>query len=134
MANKKPKVVTRRKAESVRERAAKVQQKKSSEPRRRKVAAVAAKPAVGLKSVLKKEYHPIKLPDNKAGRVLTKKRSFIPNYFVDSWKELKEVVWPSKKQAFSLTMAVVIFSVTIALVVRLLDYGFEKLFRGVILK
>lgn len=134
MATKKPKVVARRKAESVRERAEKVQKKKAVEPRRRKVATAAAKPAKGLKNVLVKEYHPIKLPDNKAGRALTKRRSWVPTYFIASWRELRQVVWPTKRQAASLTFAVIAFSVAIAIIVRILDYGFEKLFRGVILK
>ena len=134
MATKKPKVVARRKAESVRERAEKQLKKKGTEPRRRKVASAASKPVKGVRSALKREYHPIKLPDNRAGRALTKRRSWIPNYFRESWAELRQVVWPTKRQAASMTFAVIAFSVVIALVVRALDFGFEKIFRGVILK
>lgn len=133
MATKKPKVVTRRKVETVRERADKEQAKKDKKPRTRKVAGAASKPVIGASKVLKKEYNPIKLPETKVTKHLTKSRSWIPPYFKKSWAELKQVTWPTMRVAANLTVAVIIFSVVLALFVRLIDYGFEKLFREVIL-
>lgn len=133
MANTK-KIVTRRRIESVRERADKQQAKSDRQPRHRKVSEAAVAPVRGVKSLLKKEYHPIKLPDSRAGNLLTKRRSAAPSYFSNSVQELKQVTWPSRKQAFSLSLAVVVFSVSIALFVQLLDYGLGKLFKEVILK
>jgi preprotein translocase SecE subunit len=134
MAEKKPKMVVRRKVETVRERADKQQAKKEKQPRTRKVTAAANRPVKGVRSILKREYHPIKLPDNKAGRVLTKRRNFIPRYFVEAGQEVKLVTWPTKRQAASMSLSVIGFSVVIAILVKLLDFGFEKIFRGVILK
>lgn len=133
MATKKPKIVTRRKVVSVREQAEKQQAKKDKQPRTKKVASAAAKPVKGASKALTKEYNPIKLPDSKVGKSLTKRRSWVPAYFRNSWSELKKVTWPTKRQAASLTLAVLVFSIGLALFVRLLDYGFEKLFREVIL-
>ena len=44
MGEKKPKLVTKRKVETVRERAAKAAEKRDHQPRRRKIATVAVKP------------------------------------------------------------------------------------------
>ncbi len=134
MAQKKAKIVVKRKVETVRERADKQQAKKDKQPRTRKVAAAANRPVKGVRAVLAKEYHPIKLRDNKAGRILSKRGRIIPKYFVEAGDEVKLVSWPTKRQAASLSFAVIAFSVVIALIVRLLDFGFEKIFRGVILK
>lgn len=128
------KLVARRRVESVRERADKQQAKSDRQPRRRKVSLAAGAPVRGLRSLLKKEYHPIKLPDTKAGQLLTKRRTAAPSYFVDSLRELKLVSWPSRKQALSLSLSVIVFSVAIAIFVQLLDYGLGKLFREVVLK
>lgn len=134
MAQKKAKIVVKRKVETVRERADKQQAKKEKQPRTRKVAAAANRPVKGVRAVLKREYHPIKLPANKAGRILSKRGRIIPKYFVEAGQEVKLVSWPTKRQAASMSFSVIAFSVVIAIVVRLLDFGFEKIFRGVILK
>jgi len=128
------KIVTRRRVESVRERADKQQAKSDRHPRRRKVTSAAGAPVRGLRSLLTREYHPIKLPDTKTGNALTKRRSATPSYFVDSLHELKLVTWPTRRQALSLSLSVIIFSVSIALFVQALDYGLGKLFKEVILK
>lgn len=128
------KIVARRKVESVRERADKQQARSDRQPRHRKVSSAAVRPVKGLRSVLAREYHPIKLPDSKTGQLLTKRRSTAPSYFANSLRELKLVTWPTRRQAISLSMAVIVFSVAIALFVQLLDYGLGKLFKEVILK
>lgn len=128
------KIVSRRKVESVRERADKHLAKSSKTPRSRKATTAAAKPAKGLKNLLAREFHPIRLPNNKIGNTLTKRRSATPSYFANSLRELKLVDWPSRRQALSLSMAVIVFSVAIAIFVQLLDFGLGKLFKEVILK
>ncbi len=134
MGEKKPKLVVRRKVETVRERAEKAAEKRTHEPRRRKVATAAAKPVKGVRRALKREFHPIKTPDNKVGRFLGKKRGFIPKYLKDSFSELKLVSWPTFRQAVGLTLNVIVFSVAIGVFVKIVDYGFEKIVKGVILK
>lgn len=130
---KKPKL-RNKKIETVRERAEKQRQKQESTPRRKKVASAATKPVKGIGKFLNKEYTPIKIKKGKLAKISSKRVRFIPKYFKSSFTEMKEVQWPSPRQALSLTFAVVAFSVAIALFVQILGYGFDKLFKEVILK
>ena len=54
-------------------------------------------------------------------------------YIKDSWGELKLVTWPSFKESRRLTTAVIIFSVVFGLLIAIVDYGLDKLFKEVIL-
>lgn len=132
--SKKRKLVVARKRETVRERANKSSKKDSRTPRTRKLKASVMRPVNKAGSLLTKEFTPLKTGESKVGRVLGKKRSFAPSYFVLSFKELLKVTWPTKKTAAKLTFAVIIFSVFMATAVKLLDLGFDKLFKDVILK
>ena len=58
----------------------------------------------------------------------------IPPYFRNSWRELKLVTWPTRKQTRQLTLAVIMFSIVLGTFVALLDLGFGKLFKEVIIK
>ena len=51
-----------------------------------------------------------------------------------SWKELKQVTWPSLKEGRRLTTAVIIFSVVFGALIAAVDYGLDKLFRQLLLK
>jgi preprotein translocase SecE subunit len=57
-----------------------------------------------------------------------------PPYFRNSWKELKQVTWPSWKESYRLTSAVLIFAIVFGLLVAITDYGLDKVFKKVILK
>lgn len=85
-------------------------------------------------SKLGREFHPIKMPDNKAGRFLGKKRSIIPKYFKEAWKEVKLTTWPGRNETIRLSIAVFIFSIIFGLFVAILDFGLSKLFKEIILK
>lgn len=63
----------------------------------------------------------------KVGRVL------IPKYFRESWRELKEVTWPDRKQTAKLTFAVIVFAVAFGAAIAVVDYGLDKLFRQLLL-
>jgi preprotein translocase SecE subunit len=54
-------------------------------------------------------------------------------YFAGSWRELREVRWPTRRATLSLTMAVIMFTVVLTAFILALDYGFEQLFKQVIL-
>lgn len=130
---KKPKLKSK-KTETIRERAEKQRLKQANQPRRKKVASATAKPVKGLGKILKKEYTPIKIKKGRYSNILSKRISLMPKYFVDSFNELKQVNWLKPKQAMSLTFAVIVFSVSIALFVQLLSFVFDKLVQEVILK
>ncbi|MCA9347100.1 preprotein translocase subunit SecE [Candidatus Saccharibacteria bacterium] len=134
MAESKKKLVVKRKRETVREKAVKSSAKKDKTPRIRKLADTASKTKGKVSGILSKEYTPFKTGDSKAGQFLGKSRRFTPMYFVESFRELKNVTWPDKKTTAKLTLAVFIFSFVLAAIVKGLDFGFEKLFRDVILK
>lgn len=54
-------------------------------------------------------------------------------YFVGSFIELREVQWPNRKATWSLTLAVIVFTLIISGLILGLDYIFEQLFKRVIL-
>jgi preprotein translocase subunit SecE len=60
-------------------------------------------------------------------------RHFIPRYIRNSFQELRQVTWPDRKQSRQLTTAVVMFATVFGIVVALLDYGLDKLFKKVFL-
>lgn len=130
---KRPKLRVK-KQESVRERAEKQRQKATTEPRRKKVASATFKPVKGFGRILTKEYTPINVKKGRYSKILGKRVGLIPKYLTTSFKELKEVHWLKPRQAASLTFAVIMFSIVLALFVQLLGFGFDKLFKEVILK
>lgn len=54
-------------------------------------------------------------------------------YFRGAWYELSQVRWPDRKATWSLTLAVILFSLFFAGVILGLDYVFQLLFKEVIL-
>ncbi len=121
-----------KKPESVRERAAKSETK--NKPRRIQMAGTTAmRPLKAVGRTARKEVY-LPLPDNKAGRFLNKRRHIIPRYFRLAWQELKQVVWPGRKETAKLTVAVFIFAIFFGLIISLADYGLDKLFKNLILK
>jgi preprotein translocase SecE subunit len=120
------------KSASMREKAVQSRDK-SAKPRRLKNAASTAfKPLHKVVKAGKKEIY-LPLPDTKTGKFLNKRRSFMPKYFSESWRELRQVTWPNRKQTIQLTLAVFMFAVVFALFVAVVDYGLDKIFRKVLL-
>lgn len=107
-------------SETVRERAAKAQ-------------IAAAEPAKQgkVRSVLRK----ISLPFRLLGRGLRwLGRFIIPPYLRNSWRELRLVTWPNRRQSRQLTFAVMVFAIIFGILVAGVDYGLDKLFKQVLLK
>jgi preprotein translocase subunit SecE len=70
-------------------------------------------------------------PFRVVGRVLS--RFLIPPYFKNSWRELQMVTWPDRRTTLRLTYAVIIFSIIFGVLVAIVDFGLDKLFKKVIL-
>jgi len=73
----------------------------------------------------------------KAGKVSRMRRLgriVVPKYFRESWRELKEVSWPDRRQTVKLTFAVVVFATVFCVAIAIVDYGLDKLFRQDMLK
>lgn len=66
------------------------------------------------------------------GLVLSK--ILLISYFKNSWKELRQVTWPSRKETWSLTFSVFAFAAVFGLLVTVVDYGLDKIFKALILK
>jgi preprotein translocase SecE subunit len=129
--SKTPKKRIRKSTETVRERTAQAPKQKSRRVRR--AAGAVGRPARALSTIGAKEYY-LPLPDNRIGRFLNKRRGIIPRYFRESWGELRQVVWPSRRETWKLTLAVFIFAIVFGLIIALTDYGLDKLFKEVLLK
>lgn len=54
-------------------------------------------------------------------------------YIRHSFKELKQVTWPNWKLSWRLTWAVLVFSVFFGVIVAIVDFGLDKLFKQLIL-
>lgn len=57
----------------------------------------------------------------------------IGGYFVGAYQELRQVKWPNRRAAWSLTFAVIVFTLAFVVLILALDYGFDTLFKQVIL-
>lgn len=76
----------------------------------------------------------------KVGRLLGKFKIFRifgkilwPTYFRESWKELRQVTWPNRRETWQLTLAVIIFAVVFGVLVAVVDFGLDKLFKKLII-
>lgn len=120
-------------APTMRERAER-QQTKDNKPSRLKKVRVVGIPIKAAVAIGRKEYHPIKLPDNPLGRFLQRRVNLMPRYFVNSWRELTQVNWPSNKQTMRLVVAVFLFATIFGTVIGITDGLLDNLFRRIIIK
>ncbi len=70
-------------------------------------------------------------PARFVGRILSK--LFLVEYFRGSWKELRQVTCPNRKETAKLTMAVIVFTLVFGVFITVVDYGLDKIFRFIIL-
>jgi|YelNatPaOPRAMG01_1025707.scaffolds.fasta_scaffold95755_3 preprotein translocase subunit SecE len=56
----------------------------------------------------------------------------IKEYFKSSYKELKQVNWPTRKEVLKYTMEVLGLSFLVALILGLIDYGLLQFMRLII--
>ena len=57
----------------------------------------------------------------------------VPPYVRNSWKELRLVTWPGRRESLQLTLAVIIFSIVFGALVTVVDLGIDKVFRKVLI-
>ncbi|HLB66423.1 MAG TPA: preprotein translocase subunit SecE [Candidatus Saccharimonadales bacterium] len=58
----------------------------------------------------------------------------VPSYFKNSFKELKQVTWPGRRETIKLTFAVFMFAIGFGALITVTDYGLDQLFKKVLLK
>lgn len=140
MPTKKPTIKkSLKKSETIRERAAKAGSNKKPRRLKRTSKSVAkrfnlfGKLLYKLAKPLSFLAIPLKLkPVRLLGRTLSKILLF--SYFAGSWRELKQVVWPNRKETIKLTTAVFMFAIFFAGIIAAADYVLDKLFKQLILK
>ena len=119
--------------ETFRERAVKASEQNQQPDRRSRLRSVASKPAQPVASAARR------VGQNKAARVVGKPfrllgRILFPKYFRNSYRELRQVQWPNRSESRQLTFAVLAFAIVFGILVAIVDYGLDKLFREVLLK
>jgi preprotein translocase subunit SecE len=57
----------------------------------------------------------------------------IRNYLADVWSEMKKVSWVQRKELFTTTLVVIVFSSILAAFIGVVDFIFSRLL-GIILK
>lgn len=75
-----------------------------------------------------KPFRLLRRPLRLIGKIL------LPVYFRNSWRELKQVAWPTWRQSRQLTSAVLIFAIIFGAAIAIVDFGLDKLFRDILLK
>lgn len=130
-SKRRPRV--RKSAPTLRQRAEATKASKgSSKPRR--VRRVLNKSVSLVKKLKLSERRVIRLlvwPFKLFGRFL---RWIIPSYFIKSWRELRQVNWPNRRETLRLTLAVFIFALVFGALVAGVDWVLQEVFKRVILK
>jgi preprotein translocase SecE subunit len=57
-----------------------------------------------------------------------------PKYFRNSVRELRLVTWPNRSTSWRLTYAVIIFSLIFGVIIAIVDFALDKLFKEFIIK
>ena len=58
----------------------------------------------------------------------------LPRYFINSWREVKQVTWPSRSETWRLAGAVIIFAIVFGALIAGVDKILDAIFKNVILK
>ncbi len=57
----------------------------------------------------------------------------IGQYFAGSWRELRLVTWPNRRSTWSLTLAVIVFTIVLMTFIVAIDYLFDYIFKQLVL-
>jgi len=129
MADKKPRV---RKVETVRERNEKATLKAEQSAGKvkkqpvKRVGRVLSKPAHVITTPFR--FRPVRFVFRWIGRIL------LLGYFRNSYRELRQVTWPGRRETWKLTFAVLIFAIVFGAMVTITDYGLDKVIRRIVLR
>lgn len=134
MADQKPLPGRKKPSETLRQKAERAATPRQPRGRRlRSAGGTISRPFKAAHRIGKKEYY-LPMPDNRVGRFLNKRRHFVPTYFKEAWAELRQVEWPSGRTTIRLTLAVFIFSIVFGVIVTVVDFGLDKVFRKVFIE
>ena len=133
MADKQPRI---RKVETVRDRnekaTAKAQANASKVKKQpvRRILHTVGKPMRKPASLAARRFkvRPVRFVFKWIGRIL------LPRYFRNSYKELRQVKWPSRRETWKLTFAVLIFATVFGALIAITDLGLDKIIRRIVLR
>ncbi len=80
-----------------------------------------------------REYHVMPQQDSGFVGFMTRSRSLFPSYIANSWRELRQVSWPTRRTTWKLVFAVFAFAIFFGVLISVVDYGLEKIFRPILL-
>ena len=128
---RKPRI--RKSAPTVRERveAASAEREEKKPGRLRQAAGRAAAPARKLRLRDRKVTKTLAKPLRPVGRIL---RWLVPKYLINAWREVRQVVWPNRRDTWRLTIAVFIFAIVFGAMVAGVDKGLDEVFKKLVLK
>lgn len=123
--------------ETVRERVVK-QQSKAPKPQR--VRKTMGSGYSSAKTGFAKLFHPLNFvlrplrtkPIRFVGRILA--TILLLNFVRGAARELRDVVWPDRKQTTQLTLAVFIFAIVFGLIITITDFGLDRIFKRILIK
>ena len=133
--SKKRTVRKLKKTETVRERSERTVNPVAKKRHVKRTALLFGRPFVVVGKFISKVLSPLAFllkpfwtrPARKIGRIFAS--IFLLRFFRDAWKELRQVQWPTARETIRLTTAVFIFSVLFGVVVAIVDFGLDKVFR-----
>ena len=96
----------------------------------------------GLGGALKRPFAKATKPENELTRAIVRLLRpigkvlnwLVPRYFVNSWRELKLVTWPGRRETWRLTGAVFVFAIVFGLMITVVDKAIDRIFKEIILK
>jgi len=122
----------RRSAPTVRERQLVAAKREEQPPKRlRRAGAKAASPFKKMRIAQRKPVRGLARVLRPLGRALA---WLAPKYLINSWKEVRQVVWPSRRETWRLTLAVFVFAIVFGALVAGVDKGLDEIFKKVVLK
>jgi preprotein translocase SecE subunit len=122
-----------RKAPTLREQA-ELARTKSETKKPRRISRATAKTGAALRKT-RITRNPVTKLFARLGRLILKVlRWIVPKYFINAWREVRLVTWPSRKETWRLTFAVFIFAIVFGALVSGVDKILDIIFKQVILK
>ncbi len=117
------------KTESMREKSSKAASRQQKPRRLHRTVKAVGKPVAAARKLAMKEYYLVKPHEAGFKGFLTKRRRWTPGYFRSAFKELRQVTWPNRRNTWKLVISVFLFSLIFGLLIAVVDFGLDKLFK-----
>lgn len=125
----------RKTAPTIRERAEAEQSRAEKKSRPGRLKPVLSRAKTPFKKIRLPGTSKIPSPLRKIGRGIGKGLGWLaPRYFINAWREVRQVTWPSRHETRRLTGAVLIFAVVFGALVFGVDKVLDIIFKKVVLK